>query len=182
LWLDPEKPYTLEDLAPLFETIAFARDEHSPFFFIISHAEWLNKSCANQLLKILEEPPVDYYFIICTSNAHAVLPTIRSRCIVVNYHATPELMHHPLCTFFIQTIQPDPLALLHLLDTSTPSENESAELIDLLLNHYYQENLKKTTASNQEKIKLLQHMLMQPPMPGSSKNIWRNLLIHWPTR
>lgn len=55
--------------------------------FIFKDAHRLNKNSANALLKILEEPPRDVLFILTTSSADAVLPTIRSRCGI--YYISP---------------------------------------------------------------------------------------------
>lgn len=46
---------------------------------IIEDAHLLNVQAANSLLKILEEPPENSYFILLTSSIGGVLPTIRSR-------------------------------------------------------------------------------------------------------
>ena len=51
---------------------------------IIKQAHMLNKSSANALLKILEEPPVGVLFILCAPNASTVMVTIRSRCNIYN--------------------------------------------------------------------------------------------------
>lgn len=48
-------------------------------FFIIN-ADKLNVSAANAFLKILEEPPLKTHFILTTSDASNLLPTITSRC------------------------------------------------------------------------------------------------------
>jgi DNA polymerase-3 subunit delta' len=48
--------------------------------FIIGEAEDLNEASANSLLKVLEEPPAFCHVILVTPSAHALLPTIRSRC------------------------------------------------------------------------------------------------------
>ena len=48
--------------------------------FIISDADRMTTEAANTLLKTLEEPPVGCVLILVTSNADALLPTIRSRC------------------------------------------------------------------------------------------------------
>jgi DNA polymerase III subunit delta' len=55
--------------------------------FIIDPANLLNASSANALLKGLEEPPDNSYFILVTNNLHALLPTVRSRC--QSYAFTP---------------------------------------------------------------------------------------------
>tara|TARA_B100002019_G_scaffold272024_1_gene266895 strand:- start:8 stop:937 length:930 start_codon:yes stop_codon:yes gene_type:complete len=49
-------------------------------FVIIDNIETLNISSINALLKILEEPPVNTYFILI-NNDRFILPTIKSRCI-----------------------------------------------------------------------------------------------------
>ena len=180
LWIAPEKSYTLEELEPLFETIAFARDQDDPFFFVLTHVELLNSACANQLLKVLEEPPIGYHFILLTHRANMVIPTIRSRCMLINRDTTNQQLEHPIVEFFSHKDPKDPLVFMQLLDAQPPSEHESIELVDSLLAHYYQETRKNTTHAHQQKIELLQKSLMQPPMPGSSKIFWRNLLMQWP--
>ena len=47
---------------------------------MISPAEALHASAANALLKMLEEPSRDTYFILVTNELKRILPTIRSRC------------------------------------------------------------------------------------------------------
>jgi len=47
---------------------------------IINTAEDLNINAANSLLKSLEEPPSDSYFILISHDPGRLLPTLRSRC------------------------------------------------------------------------------------------------------
>ena len=49
-------------------------------FVIIDNIETLNISSINALLKILEEPPINTYFILI-NNDRFILPTLKSRCI-----------------------------------------------------------------------------------------------------
>lgn len=53
--------------------------------FIIPEAEKMTADAANSLLKILEEPPSYSHLILVTSMAHLILPTIKSRCQVLNF-------------------------------------------------------------------------------------------------
>ncbi|MCX6793133.1 MAG: DNA polymerase III subunit gamma/tau [Candidatus Falkowbacteria bacterium] len=48
--------------------------------FIIDEAHMLSTSAWNALLKTMEEPPAHVIFILCTTEAHKVPPTIISRC------------------------------------------------------------------------------------------------------
>lgn len=52
--------------------------------YIINEAEKMNVQAQNALLKTLEEPPEYAVIIILTTNVDALLPTILSRCVVLN--------------------------------------------------------------------------------------------------
>lgn len=47
---------------------------------VLHPAEALNANAANALLKNLEEPPPNTYFLLVAHRWHQVLPTVRSRC------------------------------------------------------------------------------------------------------
>ena len=53
-------------------------------FIIIDAADDLNRSSANALLKILEEPHDNNFLILVAHNLSKVLPTIKSRCQIIN--------------------------------------------------------------------------------------------------
>lgn len=48
---------------------------------LIWMAELMNETCANKILKILEEPPLDTVFILISYDPERLLQTIRSRCL-----------------------------------------------------------------------------------------------------
>ncbi len=52
-----------------------------PRFILIDNIENLNKNAANALLKILEEPNDNMYFILIHDNRFRILETINSRCL-----------------------------------------------------------------------------------------------------
>jgi DNA polymerase-3 subunit delta' len=56
---------------------------------LLAPAEALNGPAANALLKMLEEPPAGAVFIAVSDQIDAVLPTIRSRCVLVRVPAPP---------------------------------------------------------------------------------------------
>ena len=51
--------------------------------YIIEEADKMNVNAQNALLKILEEPPTDIYFFLITEKASDLLPTVRSRAIMI---------------------------------------------------------------------------------------------------
>lgn len=53
---------------------------------IIDAADQLEKSAVNALLKSLEEPPQGTFFLLVVHGLGRLLPTIRSRCLVMRFH------------------------------------------------------------------------------------------------
>ena len=53
--------------------------------FIIDPADWLNAEAANALLKGLEEPPENTFFILIAINVHELPLTVRSRCQIYQF-------------------------------------------------------------------------------------------------
>jgi DNA polymerase-3 subunit delta' len=58
--------------------------------FIISNAEEMNAEASNSLLKTLEEPSSDSVFILTTAHKEQLLPTILSRCQLVQFDPLSE--------------------------------------------------------------------------------------------
>ncbi len=58
--------------------------------YIISEAQLMNPQAQNALLKTIEEPPEYAIIMLLTSNVDKLLPTILSRCIVLNFKPIKE--------------------------------------------------------------------------------------------
>jgi DNA polymerase III delta prime subunit len=72
--------YLIDDLEILAEQSKFIRDR---YFIVITKADFLTDHVANKLLKLVEEPPQNYHFFLCTSHAALIIPTLRSRCLEI---------------------------------------------------------------------------------------------------
>ncbi len=57
---------------------------------IIDSADDLERNGANALLKSLEEPPKDTYFLLVSHASERLLPTIRSRCQILRFDPLPD--------------------------------------------------------------------------------------------
>ena len=53
-----------------------------PRFILIDNAENLNKNSVNALLKIVEEPNKNIFFLIIHNSEKKILPTLKSRCLI----------------------------------------------------------------------------------------------------
>nr|MCR5283105.1 DNA polymerase III subunit delta [Lachnospiraceae bacterium] len=60
--------------------------------YIINEAEKMTVQAQNALLKTLEEPPAYAVILLLTSNLDVMLPTIISRCVVMNMKPVPDDM------------------------------------------------------------------------------------------
>jgi DNA polymerase-3 subunit delta' len=74
-----------EQVVMLQQKASLAPRDGGKKVFIISQAERLHPTAANKLLKLLEEPPAHVVFILVSSRPESVLPTIRSRCQLLNF-------------------------------------------------------------------------------------------------
>ncbi|MCL0094764.1 DNA polymerase III subunit gamma/tau [Dehalococcoidales bacterium] len=70
----------IDEIRNLRERVNYAPNQARYKVYIIDEAHMLTKEASNALLKTLEEPPPYVIFILATTEAHKVLPTILSRC------------------------------------------------------------------------------------------------------
>lgn len=58
--------------------------------YLINEAEKMTVQAQNAILKTLEEPPSYAVILLLTTNVNALLPTILSRCVVLNMKPVPD--------------------------------------------------------------------------------------------
>lgn len=86
IYLTHEKPNTIS-VADIREQINHDI-EIKPYsskykVYIVDEAEKMNQQAQNALLKTIEEPPAYAVILLLTENAEILLPTIRSRCVML---------------------------------------------------------------------------------------------------
>jgi DNA polymerase-3 subunit delta' len=182
MWFSPEtSSYTVEQLDPLFETIRRLLDPNEHMFFIIQHADALNPTCSNKLLKPMEEPPTGYHFILLTENKDILLPTIKSRCIERTiFQNNQQQEKSPLLLVFTQGVT-NPIDFLKILDESNIDEYATKQTIIQLYEYCSTQYTKDASQENLSRLKMLEKAIKKLPMPGSSKLFWKNLFLLWNT-
>ena len=70
----------IDEIRDLKEKIQFAPTRSKTKTYIIDEVHMLTKEAFNALLKTLEEPPENVFFILCTTELHKIPETIISRC------------------------------------------------------------------------------------------------------
>ena len=84
---DEKKSIDINQIRDLILTLNKSSFNTKPRFVLIDNIEYLNTNSVNALLKILEEPNDNIYFILINNNKK-ILPTLKSRCLNYNIHLT----------------------------------------------------------------------------------------------
>lgn len=188
IYINPTKNYTIEDIEIIFERVLLSVAENEFFFFVLFDVQKLNNACANKLLKIFEEPPARYRFILTTNNINQVLPTIVSRSLVFNIHSSQEdSFENDILKFFIKN-EYNAIAFEAALKDNSLSELDTENLFDILYS-FYSSKLKNVLLSGKNSfeleyletiIKFLSDSYKYLPRSGSSNFFWKNLYLSFP--
>lgn len=85
----------IDEIRQLRERIGLSPVSSAYTIYIIDEVHMLTTEAFNALLKTLEEPPSHAIFVLATTDAHKVPPTITSRCMVIKFAkaSKEELLH-----------------------------------------------------------------------------------------
>ena len=78
---DEKKIIDINQIRDLIINLNKSSFNQKPRFVLVDNIEFLNKSSINALLKILEEPSENIYFILINNSNKKIIPTLLSRCI-----------------------------------------------------------------------------------------------------
>ena len=88
IWVNHEKPNVIsvdEIREQIVNDVSLKPYSSRYKIYIIPDAQLMNPAAQNAILKTLEEPPEYAIIILLTSNIDKILPTIISRCLVLNF-------------------------------------------------------------------------------------------------
>jgi DNA polymerase III subunit gamma/tau len=78
--MDAASNRSVDDIRELRERVGYAPAAGRWKVYILDEAHMLTREAWNAFLKTLEEPPPNTLFVLCTTEAHKVMPTIADRC------------------------------------------------------------------------------------------------------
>jgi DNA polymerase-3 subunit gamma/tau len=70
----------IDEIRNLREKVAYSPGSGTYKVYVLDEAHMLTNDAWNALLKTLEEPPPHVIFVLATTEAHRILPTVLSRC------------------------------------------------------------------------------------------------------
>ncbi len=94
IWVTHDKPsvISVDDIRDQINKDIIVRPYSSRYkIYIIPQGELMNPQAQNALLKTIEEPPEYAIIMILTNNIDKMLPTVLSRCIILNLKPVSEL-------------------------------------------------------------------------------------------
>ena len=84
--IEPSKSIIKKDqIASVLEDASKSSLEDGPKVFIFKNSDGLNAQSGNSLLKFIEEPEEGIYIIFLIDNINNILPTIKSRCVLMSF-------------------------------------------------------------------------------------------------
>ena len=89
--LVPDPSITIEKIRELKQTLSFKPIKSKQEIAFIFEAQKMTIAAQNALLKTLEEPPGESLLILTAPNSDLLLPTISSRCQIINLSAKSEI-------------------------------------------------------------------------------------------
>ena len=114
--LDAASNRGVEEIREIRDKVHFQPAQNRRKVYIIDEAHMLTREASNAFLKTLEEPPAHVIFILCTTEADRILPTILSRCQRYDFRRLPgQTIYDRLAYITDQegvAIQPDALRMV----------------------------------------------------------------------
>ncbi|MFC2066404.1 DNA polymerase III subunit gamma/tau [Chloroflexota bacterium] len=128
----------IDEIRDLREKSIYAPNQARFKVYIIDEVHMLTKEASNALLKTLEEPPPHIIFILATTEAHKVLPTILSRCQRFDFRRIPQADVVSKLSSICSTegIHIGPEALRLIAKATTGSLRDAENLLQQLSTYY----------------------------------------------
>ncbi len=128
----------IDDIRELRERVNYAPGKAVYKVYIIDEFHMLTKEASNALLKTLEEPPACVIFILATTEAHKVLPTIMSRCQRFDFRriSQNDILQKLKQICSIENIKIEEEALNIIAKNATGSLRDAENLLERVSTHY----------------------------------------------
>ena len=130
---DKQPIISREDGREIIRSLSLRPFQSKVKVMIIWQPEMMHSSAANGLLKILEEPPAYTYFMLATSQANQLLPTILSRTQKIS---VPVLSEEEMKKALSTRVKADPVQLDRAIGFAQGDVQEAIRLLSLEENDY----------------------------------------------
>jgi|GEM_PF-981438 len=124
----------VDDIRQLIESAAVPPIAGKYKIYIVDEVHMLSKNAMNALLKTLEEPPQYVIFLLATTNAEKLLPTVLSRLTKLNLqnHTIKDLINRLQQIAAIESIIIDDQALELIAKRSSGGQRDAINILETL--------------------------------------------------
>jgi len=128
----------IDEIRDLREKVNYAPNQARYKVYIIDEVHMLTKEASNALLKTLEEPPPHVIFVLATTEAHKVLPTLMSRCQRFDFRriSQADIVSKLTAICQAQDIHINPEGLQLIARSATGSLRDAENLLEQLATYY----------------------------------------------
>jgi len=128
----------IDEIRELRERVNYAPSQARYKVYIIDEVHMLTKEASNALLKTLEEPPPHAIFVLATTEAHKVLPTILSRCQHFNFRriSQKDIASRLAYICSAEGIEAETEVLQLIARSATGSLRDATNLLEQLTTYY----------------------------------------------
>ena len=135
LYIYPNTSILVEDIKNITHHAYIASENEQ---YMILSIESISAVSQNALLKILEEPPINIYFLLLAHNKNIFLPTVLSRLMVVrlfNHRYHTQEFKYDIAKMSLAQI------FAFVKDNKNMQKKEASDTLYALFNHIYDDNI-----------------------------------------
>ncbi len=127
----------VDDVRELRERVGFRPNEARFKVYVIDEVHMLSNAAFNALLKTLEEPPQHAIFVLATTEAQKILPTVLSRCQRFDFHriSVGDIVDRLEKLAERENLRFEPQALELIAHQATGSMRDAESLLDQLASY-----------------------------------------------
>ena len=167
----------IETVKRIQEDIYLTPVQGNKRLLVIYDAHILTTEAQNALLKLLEEPPAHLIFILVVGNLHLILPTIQSRCFLINLQVSAEQASGLSEEEKTLLLSLDTKAIFELAEKKSKTKDEAVEWSKKLIEQLQQELHTQTSNLAIQQYSNLLHKLLKIHQTVSSTNISPRMTI-----
>ncbi len=130
---DKQPLISKEESREIIKTLSLKPFESPYKVMIIWQPELMHSTAANGILKILEEPPPNTFFLLVSNAAERLLPTILSRTQMVQ---VPQLSDEDLKDYLVKNHPVDEARLQEIIQLAEGNLNMAIKLVDTEEDHF----------------------------------------------
>ncbi len=148
--LDAASNNSVEDIRNLVEQVRIPPQIGQYKVYIIDEVHMLSSAAFNAFLKTLEEPPAYAKFILATTEKHKIIPTILSRCQIIDFKriTVEDIEKHLAHVASLEGIQAEPEALNIIAQKADGALRDALSIFDQMVSFSGKEITYKSVIEN----------------------------------